>query len=214
MTDKEAVNKSTSIESVDSGAKNVSPTEIIFVILYLTVLSIIILCGLIQLWDFPVEDAKAAVDAKSSPPEVKFLLWTVSRSSEIRLISIVILAGALGGLVHALRSLFMYVGARELKRSWLIMYFLRPFIGSTLGFIFYLVIRGGFFSTEATVDETSPFGFAALAGLVGLFSEQAVEKLKQVAQTFFAQVPKAPERLPEEKKEEEKEEIEGGQEGS
>jgi len=208
MTDKEAVNKSTSIESSDSGAKNVSPTQIIFIILYLTVLSIIVLYGLIQLWNFPAEDEDV------SSPGVKFLFWTVSKSSEIRLISIVVLAGALGGLVHALRSLFMYVGARELKRSWLTMYFLRPFIGSTLGFIFYLVIRGGFFSTQATVDETSPFGFAALAGLVGLFSEQAVEKLKQIAQTFFAQVPKAPEGLPEEKKEEEKEEIEGGQESS
>lgn len=195
-----AKNKPISTKSDDSGAKLVSPSGIIFVILYLVILSIVILYGLVQLWNFPPGDTE------NSSPEMKFLFWSISKFAEIRLIIIVVLAGALGGLVHALRSLFMYVGARELKRSWLAMYFLRPFIGSTIGLIFYLVIRGGFFSTEATVTETSPFGFAALACLVGLFSEQAVEKLKEIAQTLFKKVPKAPEGIPEVKEKEENKE--------
>jgi hypothetical protein len=51
--------------------------------------------------------------------------------------------------------------------------------------IFYVVVRGGFFSPQTTFESTSPFGFAALAALVGLFSEQAVLKLKTVAETVL-----------------------------
>ena len=65
------------------------------------------------------------------------------------------------------------------------MYILLPFVGASLGLVFYLVIRAGFFPPQASVDQTSPFGFAALAGLVGLFSQQAVLKLKDVAETLL-----------------------------
>jgi hypothetical protein len=54
-----------------------------------------------------------------------------------------------------------------------------------LAMIFYVVVRGGFFSPQTTFENTSPFGFAALAALVGLFSEQAVLKLKTVAETVL-----------------------------
>ena len=102
------------------------------------------------------------------------------------MIFIVAMAGALGGLAHALRSLYWYIGDRELVFSWLAMYILLPFVGTTLGLVFYFVIRGGFFSPTATIEQTSPFGFAALAGLVGMFSEQAVLKLKEVAETLLS----------------------------
>jgi hypothetical protein len=52
--------------------------------------------------------------------------------------------------------------------------------------IFYLVIRGGFLSPQAGFKEISPFGFASLAAIVGMFSEQAVLKLKEVTETVLA----------------------------
>jgi hypothetical protein len=109
-----------------------------------------------------------------------FEIW-----DEVRLLWIVILAGALGSLVHALRSVYWYVGNRNLVWSWLGKYLLIPFSGSALAVIFYFVIRGGFFSPQSGFSQTSPFGFAAMAALVGLFSEPAVIKLKQVAETVF-----------------------------
>ena len=118
------------------------------------------------------------------------------------MILIVALAGALGALVHALRSFYWYVGHRMMVWSWLSMYILLPFVGTTLGLLFYLVIRGGFFSTSAESDVTSPFGFAALAGLVGLFSEQAILKLKQVAEILLSKAPKGEESIPQEDEEE------------
>ncbi|HEY7001130.1 MAG TPA: hypothetical protein VH330_05265 [Candidatus Udaeobacter sp.] len=104
---------------------------------------------------------------------------------EVRLLLIVILAGALGSLVHTVRSVYWYIGNRTLKWSWLAKYILQPFAGSALSVIFYVVVRGGFFSPQTTFANTSPFGFAALAALVGLFSEQAVLKLKTVAETVL-----------------------------
>ena len=111
--------------------------------------------------------------------------WNFEIWDEVRLLLIVILAGALGSLVHTVRSVYWYVGNRKLKWSWLAKYVLQPFAGSALAVIFYLVVRGGFFSPQTTFENTSPFGFAALAALVGLFSEQAVLKLKTVAETVL-----------------------------
>src|SRR5262249_8226091 len=111
--------------------------------------------------------------------------WNFEIWDEVRLLLIVILAGALGSLVHTVRSVYWYVGNRKLKWSWLAKYILQPFAGSALAVIFYVVVRGGFFSPQTTFENTSPFGFAALAALVGLFSEQAVLKLKKVAETVL-----------------------------
>jgi hypothetical protein len=61
-----------------------------------------------------------------------------------------------------------------------------PFLGAALAVVFYFVVRGGFFSPQAGFEQTSPFGFAALAAMVGMFSEQAVLKLKEVAETVLA----------------------------
>jgi hypothetical protein len=116
---------------------------------------------------------------------IRIFFWYFEIWDEVRLLLIVILAGALGSLVHTVRSVYWYVGNRKLKWSWLAKYLLQPFAGSALAMIFYVVVRGGFFSPQTTFENTSPFGFAALAALVGLFSEQAVLKLKTVAETVL-----------------------------
>ena len=67
-------------------------------------------------------------------------------------------------------------------------YLLLPFCGATLAVLFLFHCSGRFFSPRAGSAQTSPLGFCALACLVGLFSEQAVLKLKQVAETVFMTV--------------------------
>ena len=111
--------------------------------------------------------------------------FTPKIHAETRLLLLVMLAGALGSLMHALRSLYWYTGNREMVWSWAAFYFLLPFTGAILAVIFYFVVRGGFFSPQASFQNTSPFGFAALSALVGLFSPQATLKLKEVAETIF-----------------------------
>ena len=104
---------------------------------------------------------------------------------ETRLLLLVMLAGSLGSLMHSLRSLYWYTGNRMMVWSWVGFYLLLPLTGAILALIFYFVVRGGFFSPQASFENTSPFGFAALSALVGLFSPQATLKLKEIAETIF-----------------------------
>ena len=111
--------------------------------------------------------------------------------TETLFFAVVAFAGALGGLVHTLRSFSMYVGTRSLRWSWIPFNLLLPVVGALGGTVFYLVFRGGLFSTSSSsADIANPYGFAAIAALVGLFSEQAMEKLRQIAREMFAEAPK------------------------
>jgi hypothetical protein len=120
------------------------------------------------------------------PSRVTILWWQFDLWDEQRLLLLVILGGALGTLVHSLRSVYWYVGERSLVNSWLAMYFMLPFAGSALALVFYLVVRGGFFSPQSSFQQTSPFGFAAFSALIGMFSSQAVLKLKEVAEVLLS----------------------------
>jgi hypothetical protein len=117
-------------------------------------------------------------------------------SSEQRLFMIVALSGALGGLIHSARSLYWYAGNRVLRRSWLLMYVYLPFIGSALAVVFYVILRGGLLTGEATAAQVNFFGFAATSALVGLFSPEAAEKLKQVFDTLLAPAESGRDRVP------------------
>jgi hypothetical protein len=104
----------------------------------------------------------------------------------VQILLVVMVVGALGGLMHVFRSFYWYVGNRTLKNSWLLMYFLLPFNGAGLAVLFYLIVRGGF-STQTSATPSSVDWYAAMAALVGMFSEEALLKLRQIAGAFFTQ---------------------------
>lgn len=108
-------------------------------------------------------------------------------TTDEQLFAIVAVAGALGGLVHTLKSLAWYIGNRNLRWSWVAFYLLTPALGALIATVFYVVTRGGLFSSSAGTDTVSPFGFAALAALVGLFSDQAMIKLKKIAESALSE---------------------------
>ena len=165
------------------GDKAVPAKGIIAVAVSLVVIAAALLWGIIGFW--PVAPATAS---NATPP--------AASGSEIRLFVVVILLGGLGGVLHALRSLYWYVGNRNLKMSWLLMYFLLPLIGASLAVVFYVVLRGGLISPTAGNSAVSPYGFGAVAALVGLFSPQAADKLKQVFETLFTTAEKGKDHTP------------------
>lgn len=55
-------------------------------------------------------------------------------------------------------------------------YPLLPIIGALMALLAYVLIRGGLVTTQASSEDVNPYGMAAVAGLVGLFSQQASEK--------------------------------------
>lgn len=111
-----------------------------------------------------------------------FDLWL---RDNVRVLVVMMIIGALGSLIHVFRSFYWYVGNRTLKSSWLLMYILLPFSGAGLAVLFYLIVRGGV-SSQAPTIPSSFDGYAAMAALVGMFSQEALLKLKQIAGAFFA----------------------------
>src|SRR5205823_13430472 len=76
-----------------------------------------------------------------------------------------------------------------LRWRWIPYYLVTIVIGAGLASIFYLLIRGGLLGDKATTADANPYGFVALAALVGLFSEQALEMLRRVANQVSALPP-------------------------
>ena len=102
-----------------------------------------------------------------------------------RLLLLVIVAGMLGAFVHGATSLADYLGNNAFNRNWTWFYLLRPAIGMSLALVFYFAIRGGFLSTTGGAKDINPYGIAALAGMVGMFSKQATDKLSEIFTTLF-----------------------------
>lgn len=102
-----------------------------------------------------------------------------------RLLVLVIAIGALGSYIHVVSSFGDFVGNRTLRSSWIWWYLLRPFVGVPLAAIFYFVIRAGFLTAGASAGDVNRFGIAAVAGLVGMFSVTAADKLKELFSTLF-----------------------------
>lgn len=105
---------------------------------------------------------------------------------ERSLFFLVMVAGALGSFVHTTRSFADFAGNQTLRQSWTWWYILHPFTGSALAVVVYLVLRGGFFGSVSAGEGLNPFGFVAVAALVGLFSKQATRKLDDVFTTIFS----------------------------
>jgi hypothetical protein len=187
--------ESSSLQTDGPGSSRVGVAGIVSILTSLVGLALLLFYILIVLLPIPFSDGPTAAAGASAslqampqePPEHEVMLFGVAwkMSDEERLLILVMTAGALGSLVHALRSAYWYVGNRNLVRSWIPKYLLLPFCGAILAVLFYFIVRGGFFSPRSNSMHTSQYGFCALACLVGLFSEQAVLKLKQVADTVF-----------------------------
>ena len=116
----------------------------------------------------------------------RFLGTELQISHELRLLAIVFVAGAFGACIMGLQSLADYRGSKKLDANWTLFYWVRPPIGAGVAIVFYFVVRGGFLAgTSIDAGSSTPFGIAALAILVGMFSDNAVLKLNEVFGTFF-----------------------------
>ena len=133
----------------------------------------------------PSSDVAESGEKTSWSEEVHILMFDFTVSHEVRIILLVIIAGALGSFIHVISSFVEYVGSKKFRGSWTWWYFLRPFSGSVLALIFYLIIRGGLLSTQIAGTDLSRFGVTGLAGLIGLFSKQAIDKLSELFTVMF-----------------------------
>lgn len=162
-------------------ARPMGPVGIVLFGLFFVVLSVIAVQLLVGIW-----------------PGIEgglHVLWIpvvdqVRADDNSRLLLIAVFSGALGAFVHAATSFSVFLGNRELKRSWAGWYLLRPFVGMALAVVFYFLVRAGLVApVAADGSAVSPFGIAAISGLAGMFSKEATDKLQHV----FEELLKPPE---------------------
>ena len=68
-------------------------------------------------------------------------------------------------------------------------------LGVPMAVLFYFVVRAGFLSSGVSAGEVNRFGIAAVAGLVGMFSVKAGDKLKELFDTLFKTEPQRKDTL-------------------
>lgn len=99
------------------------------------------------------------------------------------LILLIVIVGAFGAILHAMVSLGVFVGNNSFEKEWNIWYLFRPAIGGLLALLVYFVLRAGFVgSIQGSADIYTMLG---IAGLVGMFSKQAQEKLGDIFDVLF-----------------------------
>jgi hypothetical protein len=167
------------------GESHVPPPGIVLMVLVMVGMAALALYGLWAFWPSEAPGKKVPAAAKV----VHFFWHHRSMRRESLFFVMVAFAGALGSALHSLRSLVVYIGERELRWSWVPFYLVRPILGALLATLLYVVLRAGLFSPSSSSVQASPYGFAAVAGLAGLFSDQAIEKLKKVAEELFERLP-------------------------
>ncbi len=106
---------------------------------------------------------------------------------ETLLILIMMVSGALGACVFSLWAVSDHLGRRHdfCYQRWKSWYYTRPLVGGVLAIFFYLLVRGGLLTIGAQVMALNLVVIAGLCGLVGMFSEQAVLKLSELADAIF-----------------------------
>lgn len=124
--------------------------------------------------DDPFLEAAAVVQLTSPTPGWMHVL--------LPQLGLILLLGAIGGLMHAGGSFTYYLGIGQFKTSWFWWYIFRPLQGAGLALVFFLVVGAGLLNVETGRDMV---GLGALAILVGLFSYAAMHKLASVAESLF-----------------------------
>jgi hypothetical protein len=94
------------------------------------------------------------------------------------LIALVMLLGALGALLAASRSLASFVGNKTFAPRWSLYYILRPLFGAGLAAIVFFGYRIGAVTGLKDTAPADPFAAAFIAGMVGLFADTVLQKLK------------------------------------
>jgi hypothetical protein len=153
-----------------------------------------LIASLVNLWPI-VESTAASAAAKGTGTgggapsrqtvHILFAIATVKVTPGTALLLVVVIAGALGSVIHTATSFSDFVGNRRMFTSWVAWYVLRPLIGSSLALLTYFALRGGFLNGNGESSNVNPYGITALGGFAGLFSKQATDKLREVFETLF-----------------------------
>jgi len=145
--------------------------------------------ALIALWPYAVDAAKSIGAEQGADQDVpaakRLVILGLDIPPGLQLMLLAMVMGGLGGSVHTAASFIVFVGNRQLAKSWIWWYALWPFIAMTLAVIVYFVIRAGFLTFGSTPTELNPYGIAAISALAGMFAKQTTEKLREIMELIL-----------------------------
>jgi hypothetical protein len=153
----------------------------------LVVVTLLLMTQLLAIWP-AVANATLPKDERVAPFDTPLLfgLGEMKFDHDVVLILMVLMVGALGALVGGSRR-FLYFSTRdELTKRDEWSYLIRPLQGAALALIVYFTLRGGYLGQDQSAP-VNPYGVAALAALVGLFTRHAVSKLTEIFDTMFGE---------------------------
>lgn len=155
-------------------------------IVFYLILVALVTCGVVYtLWLLQYPDPSQKGGIVQADWSV-FGIHLAAIDKDAQMLLLVVLMGAFGSSVYALKSLADYKGEGKLMHSWLTFYFVQPVEGAGIAVLLYLVIRGGFLAgTGSDIKNANTFGMCAIAGLAGAFSDTAFAKLREVFDTLF-----------------------------
>jgi hypothetical protein len=163
----------------------------LFITIYTLVVFTVAMASMLSIW--PRTTSELAND--TMPRSITFLGLgrPVILGPEILLASAMILAGIVGACVYSLYVISLHLGPyKDFDREWTAWYVLRPPIGAGMAFIVYVLVRGGILTVGADLENLNLLGLAGISFLVGLFSEHAMTKLLDLADTTFGKPPDKP----------------------
>jgi hypothetical protein len=160
--------------------------------LLLIVVGALLVYMLVALWP-PVQHATAAGEPSSTnrteAKTISFFGASYSPDADATLLLLVAVLSALGSYVHAAQSFVDSAGNRRLVVSWVWSCIFRIFIGVPWRRSSTSQSGPGSLARTGRRATSTPYGIAAVAGLVGLFSKQATDKLREVFETLFRTAP-------------------------
>ena len=154
---------------------------------YTIIMFVVVAVFLIDVWPANTEDL--ALNATRSvtlcPTGVSFPL-----GPETSLIFVMMFSGIIGACVFSLFAISHHLGAeKDFDKVWEAWYLLRPIVGAGLALVFYFLLRGGVLTIGADLKNLNLIGVASISGLVGMFSEQAMHRLQDLADTLLGTAP-------------------------
>jgi hypothetical protein len=146
---------------------------------------LLLMTQLVSIWD-AVAVATSTTDPTPAIPQTALLFGLAhdTFNTDVVLMVMVLMVGALGALVGATRRFLYFAGRDELTRRDEWSYLMRPLQGAILALIVYFTLRGGYLGQDQSAP-VNPYGVAGLSALVGLFTRHAVSKLTEVFDTMF-----------------------------
>lgn len=106
-------------------------------------------------------------------------------SADLELLMLFGALGILGGCVHGISSIAYHKGVDNYTPTWTLYYLSRPVLGAILAPSLCLLLRGKLAGESLKVDDLNLFGYCTVAFLTGLFSGEALNNLRDVAEALF-----------------------------